>query len=190
MAEAWASRRRADDQPAPLRRRPEVLRDAYVRVRISMPFVVGRDNPIADARLEQFTTIMRLAADEVGRWGGRLVVVNLPAHLQACLGRDHPSRTAILDVPRRLGLDLIDLEGPLFDLARAQGAHVVAAQPPCAGHYSEAGYAVVASVLLDYLRIVPGGPLPPPWRESRGPDGERQLIYAGRAHDRTKPLRP
>src|SRR5262245_57746468 len=127
--------------------------------------------------MAQFTEIMRLAANEVGGWGGRLVFVNLPAVLQACLGRDHPSRKAILDVPRRLGADFIDLEQPLFDLARAQGAHVITAQPSCAGHYSEAAYAVVADVLLDYLRIVAGAPLPPAWSEALWPDGGRQLIY-------------
>jgi hypothetical protein len=192
MAATWAlaAPERTIKQHLLLPTTREVLRDAYVRIRMSLPFVLAHEAPVSDARIAQFAEIVRLAANEVGGWGGRLVFVNLPAHLPACLGRDHPSRQALLDVPRRLGLDLIDLEGPLFDLALAQGAHVIAAQPPCAGHYSEQGYGVVADVLLEYLRIVQGEPLRPFWSASVRPDGDRQLIYAGRVHDRTKPLRP
>jgi len=191
-AEAWASTIAAPtfEQHLLLPTTRELLRDTYIRARISLPFAPARPQPISDLRMAQFTEIMRLAANEVGRWGGRLVFVNLPAVLQACLGRDHPSRKAILDVARRLGADFIDLEQPLFDLARAQGAHVITAQTSCGGHYSEAAYAVVADVLLDYLRIVAGAPLPPAWSEAPRPDGGRQLIYSGRPHDRAQPLRP
>ncbi|MFL5096775.1 MAG: SGNH/GDSL hydrolase family protein [Xanthobacteraceae bacterium] len=168
----------------------EVLRDAYVRLRISIPFAVMGEPPVGAERIGQFAQIMRSAAAEVQAWGGRLAVVNLPALLAACLGRDHPSRKAVLDIPRQLGVDLIDVEGPLFDLARAQGANVIAGERPCAGHYSEAAYAVIASVLMEYLRVAAGEALPPFWSEKTKPDGTRQLIYAGRMHDRSKPLRP
>ena len=53
----------------------------------------------------------------------------------------------------------------LFDLARDRGANVIAATSPCAGHYSETCYAVVARVLLQYLEIVQGAPPMPPWSE-------------------------
>jgi len=47
---------------------------------------------------------------------------------------------------------LIDVEGPLFDLARAQGERHRRRAAMCR-HYSEAGYAVIASVLMEYLRV-------------------------------------
>lgn len=168
----------------------EVLRDAYVRIRVSIPFALVGEPPVAANRIGQFAQIMRSAADEVRSWGGRLAFVNLPALLAACLGRDHPSRQAVLDLPRQLGVDVIDVEGPLFDLARAHGANVVAGERSCGGHYSETGYAVVANVVMEYLRITAGEALPPLWSEKTNPDGRRQFIYAGRIHDRSKPLRP
>lgn len=168
----------------------EVLRGAYIALRVSLPVVVARDAPLPEARIGQFADIMRLADADVASWGGRFVFVNLPALLPACLGRDHPSRAAILDIPRRLGIDVVDLEGPLFDLARAEGARAIAAEPSCGGHYSEAAYALIAEKLLEYLQIAQGAALPPFWSARQKPDGTRQLIYAGHAHDRTKPLRP
>jgi len=191
-AESWAAppTTRTLRQVLLLPRTLETLTNAYIGLRVSLPVVLVAEAPLPDARVKQFATIMRMAAEEVERWGGRLVFVNLPAHLSACLGRDHPSRQAILDVPRQLGLDMIDMEGPLFDLGRAKGAHVLAAVPPCSGHYSEAAYAVVARVLLDYLRIARGGVPGPLWSETVRPDGSRRLVYAGNAHDRSKPLRP
>jgi len=190
-AESWtAPPPRTLGQFLLLPRTRETLTNAYIALRVSLPVVLAPETPLPDARVRQFATIMRMAADEVERWGGRLVFVNLPAHLPACLGRDHPSRQAILDVPRQLGLDMIDMEGPLFDLGRARGARVLAAEPPCSGHYSEAAYAVVAQVLLDYLRIAHGETPGPFWSETVRPDGSRRLVYAGNVHDRSKPLRP
>jgi len=198
IADGWLA---ATDAPAARLRRlmdhvtlpttREALRGAYVRLRVAVPFVVVAEPPLPPERMEQFTTIMRLAASEVRGFGGRLVFVNLPAQLSACLGRDHPARTAILDVPRQLGLDVVDLEGPLFNLARREGAHVIAGDGRCGGHYSPAGYAVVADVLLQYLRIADGGiDLPSGWSDTARPDGTRQLILAGTGHDRAKPLHP
>jgi hypothetical protein len=190
-AESWtAPPPRTFRQFLLLPRTRETLTNAYIGLRVSLPMVLVPETPLPDARIQQFAAIMRMAADEVERWGGRLVFVNLPAHLSACLGRDHPSRQAILDVPRQLGLDMIDMEGPLFDLGRAKGAHALAGEPPCSGHYSEAAYAAVAQVLLDYLRIARGETPGPFWNETVRPDGSRRLIYAGNAHDRSKPLRP
>jgi hypothetical protein len=109
----------------------------------------------------------------------------------ACLGRDNPSRLPILDIPRELGLDVIDVEGPLFDLAEAEGARAISADGVCGGHYSERGYAVLAKVLLEYFGVAEGeSDLPPFWSEVKGPDGNRQLIYSGHSHPRSKPLRP
>jgi hypothetical protein len=190
-AESWAA-----PPPRTLRqflllpRTLETLTNAYIALRVSLPVVLAPEAPLPDTRVQQFATIMRMTAEEVRRWGGRLVFVNLPAHLSACLGRDHPSRQAILDVPRQLGLDIIDLEGPLFDLGRAKGAHVLAGIPPCSGHYSEAAYAVVGDVLLEYLRITHGEAPGPFWSETIRPDGSRRRVFAGNAHDRSKPLRP
>jgi hypothetical protein len=169
----------------------DVLRDAYVRLRVAVRLPNPPLPPLTDERLAQFATILTMARDETARWGGRIVFVNLPSHRLACIGRDHPSRKSVLDVPVRLGLDMVDAEGPLFDLAEARGAHLISGDGRCGGHYSEAGYAVIAKLLLEYLRIAGGqDDLPPGWRWVVMADGSRQLIFTGAAHDRSHALRP
>ncbi len=118
-----------------------------------------RDRLLALSRLAQrptppsplYAEALERARDETASWGGTLVVVYLPSwrrYAAPDTGRDPFYREEVLATSNALGLPLIDL-------------HQVFVQQPdplalfpfrLEGHYTAAGYALVASTIDEYLR--------------------------------------
>jgi hypothetical protein len=96
----------------------------------------------ARAFLPLYLDVVRVARDEVVGWGGKLVMVNLPDR-KSMFGKKHPLKADVLAVWADLGLDVIDPTPTFASHPDPKSLRVL--------HYNEAGYALVADALLDYL---------------------------------------
>jgi hypothetical protein len=96
-----------------------------------------------------FQTILRQATQQVNGWGGHLVFVYLPewGRYTRYSSAGKITRNDVLAVVRSLGISLVDLE-PVF---RAHGDPLSLFPFRRPGHYTEAGYRLVAEEVLKAL---------------------------------------
>jgi hypothetical protein len=95
------------------------------------------------------TTVLTEAKREVENWGGRLVFVYLPARTRYDPHQFHPNpyRAEVLARARRVDLPIVDIDEAFRRTEDPMGLFPLRA----ADHYNEAGHALVANVVLEYL---------------------------------------
>lgn len=134
---------RTADQ-SPLRRIPFGFWAKLTSLRLALGVV--SDSHHCDYDL--FAKVMERARDEVSSWGGELYLVYLPEYSRyAARDFDDQWRKKVLTIAKRLGIQSIDV------------LEAFAAHPDClslfpfriAGHYTEEGYRLVATVVANSL---------------------------------------
>lgn len=101
-----------------------------------------------EGSVDLFKSILALAKKEVGSWDGRLYLVYLPSgrEIYEPNGPVSKTRTAFLEVTQSLRLDVIDLLLPFRSAGNPRALF-----NSRNGHYSVAGYAIVAAQITKHL---------------------------------------
>jgi hypothetical protein len=132
---------------------------AALRNRIAAARRVGVPQPMV--QLQLFDRVLREAAARVDAWGGRMVFVFLPAWerlFQPEVAAADSTRSAVLDRARAANLTVVDLT-PVF-ASHSNPAALYSRGRVASGHYSGAGYDLVARTITGVVALQPRPPVP------------------------------
>jgi hypothetical protein len=152
--QGWLAEIAAESAAASGARRAKFWRDLLTLQQLKhavLQRMSGREPPKLPADLGLFRQILEEAARTVSGWGGKLYFVYVPwqarfrneGYAQALDAR----RTEVLALARGLGIALIDLQ-PVVQEKGGLSLYV----PRPAGHFTAAGYEIVAASILERLQ--------------------------------------
>lgn len=109
--------------------------------------VLGMQNEFSSSSLRLFERVLATARETVAGWNGRFVLVYLPSELRFAspFARWDTDgyRHAVFEAAQRQGFEVIDLVRAFSDVPRPRDLF--------AGHYTEEGYRLAATVIVDAL---------------------------------------